>query len=118
MPSFPWLMHKRYSLSFLILVTPYLLLSLQVCCIINVPLHQLPTTDVQARVLLSYLHHYADTDKNGALCLEEVLAALAPFSTPSSGYQRMQEDLLEVSLLEALCLKLVHIRLQRCAHQE
>jgi hypothetical protein len=50
----------------------------------------------QARVLLSYLHNFADTDHDGTLCLEEVLSALAPFQGTPPDAQHSQERLLEV----------------------
>jgi len=38
-----------------------------------------PSTSPQARVLLAYLHHFADTDKDGCVSEQELLRALAPF---------------------------------------
>lgn len=60
-----------------------------------------PSSHTQARVVLSYLHNYADTNKDGSLCQEEVLAALVPFYTPLEDNQQMQQSLMEVRLADA-----------------
>jgi len=51
---------------------------------------------VQERVLLSYLHHFADTDKDGSLCPEELSTALAPFVPTARQAEAQQQQLMQV----------------------
>lgn len=47
-------------------------------------------------MLLSYLHHFADVDKDGTLCLEELQQALAPYAPTPPNSTACQQRLVQV----------------------